>query len=145
MPPEGILFGEKLLHECLIYNRNHAGRGRVLLAEAAAANHRLADGFEEMRTDAIPRRAVVFFRSGRGTALYVDSLAPVITLERAVQGDADALDARKRRKLLLQALVERAHGIDVVSSAHGIDMDDVAIRRGNAKVLMFEIAQGLGH
>ena len=99
---DGIFVGKEFLDEGLIDDCHHARGGGVLLGEAAAANDGLADGFKEMRADAIPRGAIVAASgTGVGAAFYRNSFAPIIALERAVEGHADALDAGKRREFAL--------------------------------------------
>jgi len=82
---------------------------------------------------------------GAGMALHKNPFAPVVTLERTVESDADALNSRESREFLLQALIEGTNGFDVVSRAHGIDVDDVAVRGDDSKILLFEIAKSLRH
>ena len=92
---DGIFVGKEFLDEGLIDDCHHARGGGVLISEAAAAKHGLADGFKEMRTDAVPRGTILGFWPLIGPALYTDTLAPVIAFERAVEGNAYALDAGK--------------------------------------------------
>src|SRR5580658_6018155 len=77
-------------------------------------------------------------------AFHIDSLAPVIALERAVEGKASALDAGQSREFALQSLVEGWDGGDSVAGSRGIEVEDVTVGGSDAEVLMLKVPEALG-
>src|SRR5215467_4025329 len=78
-------------------------------------------------------------------AFDADSLTPVISLERAVKRDADALDAGQSGEFTFQLIVEPANSFQGVSGSHGVDVDDIAIGGGETEILPLQVAESLRH
>src|SRR6202789_96040 len=140
----GIFLGKEFFYKRLIDHCDLLRSGGVLLGECSSANDGLTYGLEEVRADAIPRRVVVIVGSGRGASCYVDSFAPVVSFKRAVEREADALDAGQRFELLLELLIERGKRLCRVACTCRVEMEDVAIVGLEAEILMLHVAKTLG-
>src|SRR5215471_3235925 len=97
-----------------------------------------------MRAHPVPGCTVMGIRPGREPALDVHAFTPIVTLQWAVQGKANALNPGKRGELPLKPLVESRQTLRLVTRPCRIEMNYIAIRRFNAEVLMLQIEQSAG-
>lgn len=86
---------------------------------------------------------MIYLGTGCGTAFHINTLAPVITFQRAVKSQPRTLDAGKRREFSLQLLVHGWHRGHRVTCARGIKVEDIAVRRDDAEILVFQVPQTL--
>ena len=136
-----ILIGKELLHKSLIDHGDQRGCGRILFRKSAAANYGYANGVEEARTHAVPRRAAGIVRSRSGMALQDNALAPVVAFQRAIKSQAHISHAGQRREAIFDLAVECGHAIDGVTGSQRIEVQRVAVGRGHAKILMFQVGK----
>ena len=78
-------------------------------------------------------------------ALRDCALAPVVTFERAVHGEAHLLHAGQRAEAVFDLAVERGHAIDGVARTIGIEVEHVTIVRGDAEILVLKVGQRARH
>ena len=71
----------------------------------------------------------MFVRARLRPALHPHCLAPVITLQRAVKGQPNALHARHRAELLFHLLVQGRKRRRFISGAQRIEMQYITITR----------------
>ena len=103
---DGVFAGLKeLLDEGLIDDDDVLGGGGVVLGDGAAADDRLAEGFEIAGGNVIPGGAGVLVGAGHAVALADDHLAPVIG-EGRVLGEGGAFDAGDMAEAVLEIAVQ---------------------------------------
>ena len=73
------------------------------------------------------------------------ALAPVVAFQRAVHGKAEARYPRQAFKAVFHLPVKRRQPVHRVARAHRVNVHHVAVRGLDAKVLVFQLGQRLGH
>src|ERR1041385_2775240 len=86
----------------------------------------------------------MFPRTGFRPAFNANTFSPVIAFERAIEGQAYALHAGKRRELAFQLLVEHSNFSNVVARTSRIEMNHITVRGGNTEILVLQVPQRFG-
>src|ERR1700761_7080428 len=135
LPQRAPVF-EILLRKELVHHGDVSRRGCVLLVVRAALQNLGADGVEISGTYAHPRSTVVLGSRRRWWfAFDEDSFAPVISLHRTVEGEADLLYARDSGQTGVELAIERLQLTRLVSGHLRVEVQDVSIRGVEAEVL----------
>ena len=67
------------------------------------------------------------------------TFAPVITFKRAIQRQPESSDSRQGVKAIFDLPVESGDAIDGVSGPRRIEVKNIAVGRGDAEVLVFQV------